>query len=331
MTPPVASVLGTTVPIVLAPMGGVAGGALAAAVSRAGGLGMIGVGDAGADRLAAELRVAQGERVGCGFVTWCLDREPGRLDVALDHQVAAVMLTSGDVRRFAPRVHAAGVPLLCQVSGRDEAAEALGHGAEVLVAQGGEGGGHGTRLRSTLTLVPEICDLVRSRGYPVPVLAAGGVADGRGLAAVLALGADGAVVGTRFAATAEAAVSAAAHRRMARARGDDTVTTRVYDDVRGVNWPDGYSSRVLRSRFTDTWHGKGPGGVPVEHLHEATTQFVEGTRRDDPDTVAVTAGEAVGLVDRVESAGTVVQVMAAEARAVIESLHGGAGAPWARS
>nr|WP_255426344.1 nitronate monooxygenase [Pseudonocardia sp. C8] len=314
--------MGTTVPIVLAPMGGVAGGALAAAVSEAGGLGMIGVGYADADRFAAELRVARGTRVGCGFITWCLEREPRQLDLALDHDVAAVMLSFGDVERFAGRIRAAGVPLICQVPGRDEAGRALDQGAQVLVAQGGEGGGHGTRLRSTLTLVPEICDLVRERGDPVPVLAAGGVADGRGLAAVLALGAAGAVVGTRFAATAEATVSAAALERMIRARGDDTLATRVYDDVRGVNWPDGYTSRVLRSPFTDTWDKAGTGRVPVECLVEATARYRDGVRCDDPDTIVVTAGEAVGLIHRPESAATVVQVMAAEARAVIDTLHG---------
>lgn len=327
MIPSGTSVLGTSVPIVLAPMGGVAGGALAAAVSRAGGLGMIGAGYAGAERLAAELRVAGGARVGCGFITWCLEREPHLLDLALDHQVAAVMLSFGDVRRFAGRVRAAGIPLLCQVADQDDAARALDAGAGVLVAQGGEGGGHGTHRRSTLTLVPELCDLVRERGDPVPVLAAGGVADGRGLAAVLALGAAGAVVGTRFAATMEATVSAAMLDRMTRARGDDTLITRVYDDVRGVNWPDGYATRVLRSRFTDAWDGKGEGSVPVEHLPEATAQFRDGVRRDDPDTVLVHAGEGVGLVDRAESAGTVLQVMAAEARAVIETVHGTAVLP----
>lgn len=321
MSASAAAVLATSVPIVLAPMGGVAGGALAAAVSHAGGLGMIGAGYADTDRLAAELRIARGTRVGCGFITWCLERDPRVLDVALDHHVAAVMLSFGDVGRFAARIRAAGIPLICQVADRDEAARVLDHGAQVIVAQGGEGGGHGARLRSTLTLVPEVCDLVRERGETVPVLAAGGVADGRGLAAVLALGAGGAVVGTRFAATAEATVSPAALQRMVRARGDDTLTTRVYDDVRGVNWPDGYAARVLRSRFTDAWHRKGTGGVPVEHLYEATAQFRDGTRRDDPDTVLVHAGEAVGLIDRAESAATVVQVMAAEARCAIDALH----------
>lgn len=315
------SVLGTTVPIVLAPMGGVAGGALAAAVSEAGGLGMIGVGYGDADWLRAEFRSAAGARVGCGFITWRLEQQPAQLDIALENQVAAVMLSFGGVERFAGRIHDAQVPLVCQVSSRDEAIQVLDHGAQVLVAQGGEGGGHGTRRRSTLTLVPELCDLVHERGLTVPVLAAGGIGDGRGLAAALVLGASGAVVGTRFAATAESKVSAAALQRMARARGDDTLTTRVYDDVRGVDWPAGYTSRVLRSRFTDTWHRNGAGRVPAGEVHAATFQFRRGTARDDPDTIVVTAGEAVGLFHRAESAGTVVQVMAEEARAALDAVH----------
>lgn len=315
------SMLGTTVPIVLAPMGGVAGGALAAAVSEAGGLGMIGVGYADTDWLRAEFRTAAGARVGCGFITWRLEQQPDQLDVALENQVAAVMLSFGDVGRFAGRIHDAQVPLVCQVSSRDEAKRVLDHGAHVLIAQGGEGGGHGTRRRSTLTLVPELCDLVHEHGVAVPVLAAGGIGDGRGLAAALVLGASGVVVGTRFAATAESKVSPAALERMTRARGDDTLTTRVYDDVRGVDWPAGYTSRVLRSPFTEAWHRNGTGRVPAGEVDAATAEFRRGTQRDDPDTIVVTAGEAVGLFRRTESAATVVQVMAAEARSALDAVH----------
>lgn len=314
--------LGTARPIVLAPMGGVAGGALAAAVSAAGGLGMIGVGYADTEWLQAELRTAAGARVGCGFITWRLARRPEQLDIALERQVAAVMLSFGDIRPFAERITSAGVPLICQASSREEAARMLDHGAQILVAQGAEGGGHGARHRATMTLVPELCDLVRERGHRVPVLAAGGIADGRGLAAALMLGASGAVVGTRFAATAESMASPAAVERMVRAGGDDTLVTRVYDDVRGVSWPRGFTSRVLRSPFTDAWHGHGNGALPEPDLTTATRQYRDGARRDDPDVVVVTAGEAVGLIARPESAGTVVELMAAEAQAAIDTVHG---------
>lgn len=320
-TAALASVLGTTHPIVQAPMGGAAGGALAAAVSGAGGLGMIGVGYGDAERLTAELRMSAGARVGCGFITWRLEQDPHQLDIALEHQVAAVFLSFGSVAPFAARIRTAGVPLICQVSSRREAIDALEHGADVLVAQGGEAGGHAARHRSTLTLVPELCDLVGRRGHAVPVLAAGGVADGRGLAAALVLGAAGAVVGTRFVATAEATVPPLVHERMARAGGDDTLATTVYDQVRGVRWPDGYTSRVLRSGFTDAWHGADAGPLPEPRLREAVQQYHAGVLAEDADTVVVTAGEAVGLIERPESAATVVALMIDEARTALESVN----------
>lgn len=300
-------------PVVQAPMGGVAGGALAAAVSGAGALGMIGVGYADAAWLDRELTVAAGSRVGCGFITWLLERRPELLDTALDRGSAAIMLTCGDARPFAGRIREAGIPMICQVSSSREAAEAIDAGADLLVAQGSEAGGHGTHSRSTMTLVPEVCDLVDRRGSNAPVLAAGGIADGRGLAAALMLGASGALVGTRFWATSEALVSPRVQERAARATGDDTLATTVYDQVRGVNWPSGYSSRVLRSRFTDAWHGSDASLLLDGDLSEATRLYRAAVEAEDLDTVAVTVGEAIGLVDRPESAATVVEVMLAEA------------------
>lgn len=319
---PANSVLGVEHPVVQAPMGGVAGGALAAAVSGAGALGMIGIGYADAEWLNKELTTASGSRVGCGFITWQLARNPGLLDIALERGSAAIMLTCGDARPFAGRIQEAGIPMICQVSNSREAAEAIDAGADVLVAQGSEAGGHGTHNRSTMTLVPEVCDLAGRRGSSAPVLAAGGIADGRGLAAALMLGASGALVGTRFWATPEAFVSPGAHERVARATGDDTLATTVYDQVRGVNWPSGYSSRVLRSSFTDAWHGSDSSLLLDQDLSEATRQYRAAVDADDVGTVAVTVGEAVGLIDRPEPAATVVELMLAEALAVLqEALH----------
>lgn len=315
---PATSALGVEHPVVQAPMGGVAGGALAAAVSRAGALGMIGIGYADAAWLNKQLTIASGSRVGCGFITWRLARDPGLLDIALDRGSAAIMLTCGDARPFAGRIGAAGIPMICQVSNTREAAEAIDAGADVLVAQGSEAGGHGTHDRSTMTLVPEVCDLVCRGGSSVPVLAAGGIADGRGLAAALMLGASGALVGTRFWATSEALVSPRAHERVARATGDDTLATTVYDQVRGVNWPSGYSSRVLRSSFTDAWHGSDSSVLLDRDLSEATRQYQAAVDADDVGTVAVTVGEAVGIIDRPESAATVVEMMLAEALAALK-------------
>lgn len=311
--------LGIAHPIVSAPMGGVAGGALAAAVSASGALGMIGAGHATRPWLEKQFTVAADARVGCGFIAWQLAGEPGLLELALERHPAALMLSFGDIDPFAARVKDADVPLMCQVSSLREAARAIDRGADVLIAQGREAGGHGRHDRSTMALVPEICDLVVCRGADTPVLAAGGIADGRGLAAALMLGAAGALIGTRFCATAEALVSPLEQERVSRATGDDTVTTRVYDEVRGVSWPAGYTSRVLRSAFTAAWHDGTAGPLSPDEIGEAADQYRRGMRDDDEGVVSVTAGEAVGLISRPDAAGTVVEVLLAEAIAALET------------
>jgi nitronate monooxygenase len=191
-------------PIALAPMGGAAGGALAAAVSNGGGLGLVGGGRGGREWLRRELALVT-ERTtrpwGVGFLTWAIDDDT--VSRALEYQPAAVMLSFGDPSPFAERVRAAGARLIVQVTSLDEAKRALEVGADVIVAQGAEAGGHGG-LRATLPFVPAVVDLAT----PTPVLAAGGIADGRGVAAALVLGAAGALIGTRFQASHEALVPA---------------------------------------------------------------------------------------------------------------------------
>jgi nitronate monooxygenase len=224
-------------PIVLAPMAMISGGRLAAAVTSAGGLGLIGGGYCDPEWLQREFDQADGTRVGCGFITWSLARTPRVVDEALAREPATIMLSFGDLRPCADRIRAAGVPLTAQVQNLDHARRALDAGADIIVAQGGEAGGHGMSARSTFTLVPEVVDLVAERSPETLVLAAGGVADGRGLAAALALGADGALVGTRFWASPEALVSPRAHLRAIDSSGDDTFRTQVYDVVRRLDWP----------------------------------------------------------------------------------------------
>lgn len=184
---------GIDYPIVSAPMDLIAGGELAAAVSGAGGLGLIGGGYGDRDWLARQFDLAAGAPVGCGFITWSLARQPQLLDLALQYEPVAVMLSFGDPAVFADAIKSAGTRLVCQIQNRTQAERALQVGADVLVAQGTEAGGHGHGPRSTLTLVPEIVDLVTARGTDIPVIAAGGIADGRGLAAALMLGAAGGI------------------------------------------------------------------------------------------------------------------------------------------
>lgn len=302
-------------PILLAPMALVSGGRLAAAVTRAGGLGLIGEGYPDAEWLQTQIDRAEGARVGYGFITWSLARNPGVLDLALDRGPAAVMLSFGELAPFADRIHAAGVPLIAQVQNLDQARRALDAGAEVIVAQGCEAGGHGMSVRSTFTLVPEVVDVVADRSPATLVAAAGGVGDGRGLAAALALGADGAVVGTRFWATPEALVSPKAQQRAVAAGGDDTVRTRVYDVVRRLDWPAGYTVRALNNAFLGTWHGN--EAELSARLPEAIDAYEKAVAAEDFDTAAILVGEGVGRIREIRPAAEIVAEMVGAAQRIL--------------
>ncbi|HEX5507842.1 MAG TPA: nitronate monooxygenase, partial [Pseudolabrys sp.] len=218
--------LGIEHPIISAPMAFAAGGRLAAAVSGAGGFGVIGGGYGEPDWLEREFAAAGNARVGCGFITWSLARHPHVLDAVLAHAPAAVMLSFGDPSPFADAIKAAKTLLICQVQTMRHAREAVAAGAGIVVAQGAEAGGHGS-LRATFTLVPEIADYLAKAAPETLLVAAGGVADGRGLAAALMLGADGVLVGSRFWASKEAIVPAPFQQAAVDADGDATIRTSV--------------------------------------------------------------------------------------------------------
>jgi len=310
-------------PILLAPMAGISGGRLAAAVTAAGGLGLIGGGYGDLDWLQREFGLAGGANVGCGFITWSLARNPDLLDMVLDQQPATVMLSFGDLRPFADRIHAVGVPLIAQVQTLDHARQALDAGADILAAQGGEAGGHGMSVRSTFTLVPEVVDIIAARSPDTLVLAAGGVADGRGLAAALALGADGALVGTRLWATPEALVSPRAHARAIQSVGDDTFRTRVYDAVRQLDWPAEYDERAIGNSFLDIWHGN--DAQLSASLPEAIETFEKAVAAEDFDAAAILVGEAVGLIREIRPAADIVRDMASGAAEILSSVQRGPG------
>ncbi|WP_374025979.1 NAD(P)H-dependent flavin oxidoreductase [Mycobacterium sp. HNNTM2301] len=307
--------LGIRHPVVLAPMATISGGRLAAAVTAAGGLGLIGGGYGDAQWLRREFEVAEKANVGCGFITWSLARQPELLDVALDRSPAAIMLSFGELHPFADRIRAAGVPLIAQAQTLDHARRALDAGADIVVAQGGEAGGHGMSARSTFTLVPDVVDLAAERSPGTPVLAAGGVTDGRGLAAALALGADGALVGTRFWATPEALVSPRAQQRALAASGDQTVRTRAYDLVRQLDWPAEYNARALGNAFLDTWHGD--QDALAASLPQVVADYQKAVAAEDFDTAAILVGEGVGLLRQVRPAGDIVADMVEQAAGIL--------------
>ena len=147
---------------------------------------------------------------GIGFITWSLAKQPELLDIALAAKPRAIMLSFGDPKPFAPRIKSAGALLICQVQNEEMAQQALDAGADILIAQGTEAGGHGAS-RTTIDIVPAIIDLAAGR---VPVVAAGGIADGRGLAAMMMLGASGVLLGTRFYASVECDGADEAKRRI---------------------------------------------------------------------------------------------------------------------
>jgi nitronate monooxygenase len=223
--------LGIEHPIVLAPMGAAAGGKLAAAVTAAGGLGLIGGGYGDPEWLEREFAQAGNARIGCGFITWSLARKPRLLDQVLRHSPAAIMLSFGPPLPFAQRIKATDALLICQVQNMAHTREAIEAGADIIVAQGAEAGGHGL-ARATLTLVPEIADHLARSAPQTLLLAAGGIADGRGLGAALMLGADGVLMGSRFCASKEALVPASFQAAAVAAQGDDTIRTTVVDVVR---------------------------------------------------------------------------------------------------
>jgi nitronate monooxygenase len=298
---------GLQYPIVLAPMGAVSGGRLAAAVSNAGGLGLVGGGYGEEAWLRRELQqVKEGTQRawGVGFITWSLQRPV--LERALAERPHAVMLSFGDPQPYAALIRSAGCKLICQVQDLEGARIAQEAGAHIVVAQGSEAGGHGA-TRATLPLVPAVVDAVA----PTPVLAAGGIADGRGLAAALMLGAQGVLIGTRFYASVEALGADAAKQRIAGARGDETVRTRIFDVVRNLPWPEVNTGRALRNRFVERWHGR-ESELAAALAGEAPAYRVA-AQRADLDTAVVWAGEGVDLIKSVERAATLVADIGAEA------------------
>jgi nitronate monooxygenase len=299
-------------PILLAPMDIVSDGRLASAVSQAGGFGIIGGGYGDELWLEREMDAARNSRVGVGFITWSMAKRPKLLDMALERRPPAIMLSFGDVRPHSQKIKKAGALLICQVQTLAQVKDAVANDADILVAQGAEGGGHGIS-RSTFPFVPAVVDAAPN----IPVAAAGGVADGRGLAAALMLGADGVLVGTRFYASQEAAGKTTAKERIAAATGDQTIRSILFDIARRNVWPAPYTGRVLRNKFAETWRGR--EAELLQHQNEEAAKYSEAREKGDFDIAAVIAGEAVDLVDDIPPASEIVERMAKEATALLSN------------
>lgn len=297
-------------PILLAPMGSAAGGKLAAAVTNAGGLGLVGSGYADADAIRKELSEAGNTRVGVGFILWALEKNPQALDVALDAKPAAVMLSFGDPTPFTARIKGSGCKIICQVQSLAQAKQAAAAGADIIIAQGRDAGGHSGTVRGTMGLVPAVVDAVA----PIPVVAAGGIADGRGLAAALALGAAGVSMGTRFTASRESLWDPKMKAVTLAAGGDQTEQTRVFDIVRGVPWPAIYPGRALRNAYSARWNGREEELVDDQRRQE---EAYLSTAADDFSTRVVWAGEGVDLINDIASASDIIERVVSEAISVL--------------
>jgi nitronate monooxygenase len=306
--------MGLRVPIVNAPMGGVAGGRLAAAVTAAGGLGMVGMGSTGSRvALATELQHVRG-RFGIGLVDWVMRNEPGLLDDVLAARPVLLSVGFGTDWSWIAEAHDAGIATTTQVYDSLGARRAQDAGVDIVVARGSEGGGHGDVKLGTLPLLDAVLGAVT-----VPVLAAGGIGSPRSLAAVLAAGASGAWVGTRLAACPEALTSEGGRRALIAARETDTTITRVFDVAKGLPWPKRFPARVLANEFVTRWAGHEDELVADRPARDELTASIAA---DDRRIAPVDAGQGVGLISCDAPAGQVIDEMCSGAHRLLAGWAG---------
>jgi len=305
---------GLTYPVMTAPMNLHSGGTLAGAVSAAGGLGSFGGIHLSGDpdwvhEQAAIVRARTDRPFAVGFVTCFIPAVEPLFEAALAERPAAMALSFGDPGPYAQRCRAAGVRVICQVQSADQADVAVAAGADVLVAQGNEAGGH----TGTMAMLPLLAAVV-SRHPDIPTLAAGGLADGRSLAAALTAGADGAWLGTAFLATPEAIeVDDAYKQSIVESDGTDTVFTRVYDIMGGLPWPPGIGERVRRNSFTDSWGDREPELRACREELVATAAALPEGERDDLANREILFGQSARSVSTIRPAAEVLRTISEDA------------------
>lgn len=306
---------GLTCPIVLAPMRYAAGGKLAAAVSRAGGLGLIGDGGCDPDWIKAQFNETSNEVVGCGLTTWQLARTPIILDRVLENRPRAILLAYGDPRPVAPKIKQTGIPLICQVHSIHEAQQAVEAQADIIVAQGRAAGGW-TAQRSTMTLVPEIADFLYRQSHDTLLLAAGGIADSRGLAASIVMGADGVVMGTRLWASQEALVPPGDIEIAMNATGDDTRTFKASEVPEHSDWPKPYENRMLTGTVIDQRTNdpdRAKANASNENLDEEITR--------DLASLNIRVGEGIGLIQNDPPVSEIINTLTTKAERLLTHVQ----------
>ena len=321
--------LGIEHPIIAAPMGpDVSGPELVAAVSNAGGLGILQAQLHPPPRFREEIhhvRALTAKPFGVNLLLQFPVED--QVAICLEERVPILSLFWGDPTPYVARAHSAGVKVFHQVGSVGEAERAAAAGVDVIIAQGVEAGGHLAGEVSTLALIPRVVDAVA----PTPVVAAGGIADARGVVAVLALGAQAAVLGTRFLASAESHAHPQYKQRVLAADEGDTIRTILF----GHGWPNA-PHRTLRTAFVEQWLGQEARGQESRQDEPVVGQTVIGGQpmsvlrfmgfppnsdaSGDIDSMDLLAGQGVGLVREVKAAGQIVTELVEEAKQIISRL-----------
>jgi len=323
----VCDLLGINIPIILAPMGIAVGPSLTAAVCNAGGLGNIPLWRADIATLRSQIRDVRSLTDKPFAVNLNLDfPQEERLEACLEERVPVISFFWGDPGGLVSRAKAGGAIVMQTVGTAKEAKTAVQHGVDIVVAQGWEAGGHVWGTVATMALVPAVVDAVS----PVPVIAAGGIADGRGLAAVLALGASGAWIGTRFLASSEAAIHPHYRDRLLKAAEGDTVHLA---DLFDLNWPDA-PHRVLHNKTVSAWEvagrpkrGKRPGEGEIVANSKSLGEILRyrsytpgADAEGDIEALSLWAGQSVALVKKVQPAAEIVNEIHDQASAILKQL-----------
>jgi nitronate monooxygenase len=310
--------LGIEHPVISAPMAGVADANLASAVSQAGGLGMIGASLQPPEWLREQIEIVRSRTdrpFGVGFITSSDDTDV-LMEIALEHRVPVLSHSFADPTAHIREAKRIGLKTVVQVQTVAQARRAAEAGADAITAQGMEAGGHTGFVSGTLPLVPAVIDVVGD----IPVVAAGGIADGRGLAAVLMLGGEGVWMGTRFVASLEAVGDSFGKQAVVEKGTDDFILTRVYDIVTDAPFPDDIGERILRNVFTDTWHGR--EDEVTARKSELLAQLQAAKEAEDRSVARVLAGNSAGLVHDIEPAGTIVRRIVGEAEEILRTRPG---------
>jgi NAD(P)H-dependent flavin oxidoreductase YrpB (nitropropane dioxygenase family) len=316
----ICDLLGIRHPVVLGGMGTATNPELVAAVSNAGGLGILSASNQPADKQRDDVRrIRELTNAPFGLNHLLFQAQEDRLATTVEVRPrvfsTAWAWPEQDLKLYAEMARQAGALFMHMVSTVPEAERAVAAGADVIVAQGTEGGGH-VGWMGTLPLVPMVVRAIA----PVPVLAAGGVANGQGLAAALALGADGVLLGTRFMATPEAPIAQGYKEAIVAHDGHDTFLTEIPDIAQGRVWP-GAMSRVARNRFIERWAGR--EWEVRQRRVEIAKAMTAARAQGDADEASLSMGQTAGLINDIAPAGQIVERIAAEAEAIIRDRLGG--------